>query len=789
MFFKKSKILTGLLLASFGVAANPWSDFYDVSVPSYMPGQTKEVTDVSSRKVVRQAMLLDGAELNRTFEQYPDRGRYIFIADTLLLDEVVSQNVQGKHIVILARSIQGEGLIGFSQLEDANTSVTIIADKIESGILITSHTGTVTRVEDQGENFKFTYRNLLGRESVSYDSESIESIIVQLNEDRDYIFNLAYDYGLSTYDSKPQLSIDILEWYANLLASSDALINEENAWNFDDTFRALKSLSLFYSSSQKDQNFVPVLDLNLYSNSYSQILDAMEAFQSEYDQFENHQNDIQARKDSARLMLDKLDNALSAQHAIIENQERQIASFQNSIENKIEGFKEQEGVVEVAKQNFRQGIIDYQRKFIAGIAIEVFSSLADLGSSVISAFTIGPAGIESAAQAIGDAAQDAQQAVTISKRLEQLSKDIKKIKDLSANLETILKLIKSNQLTAELNGLMRETEIDIPDLGSSSTGWELARIDIDTALGAAQELGVLGTREYKNELNKLMTWGASVSGLQVKAVIATYRLTELQLAKEAIEKDYDSVVQYINDLDTDEQALQEVEQYLFRAYSLFKRPLYGAMLNYNAAYKYHTFEDSTVTPRINASYLEYNQNLVSMDEQLTHAIEGFYENPPQSFSIDADINDQAILDQLKETGEFSFIINEQNHETFGNGIFNNKERVRLDSIGVEIFGPELADGRYEFQLTHTGEFRDFFKNQPYIFNTKESHRIYSYDKEGDEYKVITPGDISENFGKFIFKPTPFSTWTVKLFEHEKVDLSKVENIKLSFSGEWVTPEF
>ena len=286
-----------------------------------------------------------------------------------------------------------------------------------------------------------------------------------------------------------------------------------------------------------------------------------------------------------------------------------------------------------------------------------------------------------------------------------------------------------------------------------------------------------------------MTWGSSVSGLQVKAVIATYRLTELQLAKEAIEKDYDSVVQYINDLDTDEQALQEVEQYLFRAYNLFKRPLYGAMLNYNAAYKYHTFEDSTVTPRINASYLEYNQNLVSMDEQLTHAIEGFYENPPQSFSIDADINDQAILDQLKETGEFSFIINEQNHETFGKGIFNNKERVRLDSIGVEIFGPELADGRYEFQLTHTGEFRDFYKDQSYIFNTKESHRIYSYDKEGDEYKVITPGDISENFGKFIFKPTPFSTWTVKLFEHEKVDLSKVENIKLSFSGEWVTPEF
>ena len=150
MFFKKSKILTGLLLASFGVSANPWSDFYDVSVPSYMPGQTKEVTDVSSRKVVRQAMLLDSAELNKTFEQYPDRGRYIFIADTLLLDEVVSQNIQGKHIVILARSIQGEGLIGFSQLEDANTSVTIIADKIEAGILITSHTGTVTRVEDQG---------------------------------------------------------------------------------------------------------------------------------------------------------------------------------------------------------------------------------------------------------------------------------------------------------------------------------------------------------------------------------------------------------------------------------------------------------------------------------------------------------------------------------------------------------------------------------------------------------------------------------------------------------------
>ncbi|WP_038175528.1 hypothetical protein [Vibrio pacinii] len=789
MFFKKSKVFTGLLLASFGVSANPWSDYYDVSIPSYMPGQTEEVSDISTRKVVRQAMLLDAEDLNKTFKQYPERGRYIFIADTLLLDKVISENIQGKHIVILARIIEGDGLIGFSQREDTNTSVTIIADKIESGILITSASGSITRVEDKEENFKFTYRNLRGREIVTYDSESIEGMIVQLNEDKDYIFKRAYDYGASIYDSKPQLSIDILNWYADILSSSDFLINEENEWDFDDIFRSLKSLSLFYASSKKSQNFVPVLDLSLYFDNYSQILDAMAAFQSEYDQFENHQNDIQVRKNSARLMLDKLDHALSAQQGIIENQERQIASFQNSIESRIESFKEQEGVVKTAKQNFRQGIIDYQQKFIAGLTIEVFSSLAELGSSVISAFVIGPAALGGTAQAVGDAAQGAQQAVTIAKRLEQLSKDIKKIKDLSANLDSILKLIKNNQLTAELNELMRDLGVDMPDLGSSSTSWKLAKIDIDTVLGAAQDLGVLGTREYKSELYKLMTWGSSLSELQVKFIIATYRLTELQLAKEAIEKDYASVVQYIDGLDTDEQALKEVEQYLFRVYNLFKRPLYSALLNYNAAYKYHTFKDSTVTPRVNTSYLEYNKNLVSMDQQLTNAMEVFYENPPQSFVIDTNLGDKTSLNRLLETGEFSFVIDEKNHENFGGGIFNNKERVRLDSIGVELYGSELKDGKYEFQITHTGEFRDFYQSEPYMFNTKESHRIYSYFKQGDEYKIITPGDISEDFGKFIFKPTPFSTWTVKLFEYEKFDLSKVDSIKIFFSGEWITPKF
>ncbi|MBE3654575.1 hypothetical protein BOO91_19425 [Vibrio navarrensis] len=789
MFFKKSKILTGLMLASFGASASPWSNYYGVSVPSYFPSQTEQMVDISSRKVVRQAMLLNAADLNKAFKQYPNRGRYIFIADTLLLDEVVAENIQGKHIFILARVIKGDGLIGFSQLEDANTSVTIVADQIESGILITSSTGNITRVEDKDDSFKFTYINLLGKETVTYDSESIEGIVAQLNEDRDYIFNQAYDYGASIYDTQPKLSIDMLNWYANILASSDSLVNEESQWNFDDIFRSLKSLSLFYSSSQKAQNFVPVLDLNLYSNSYSQILDAMEAFQSEYDQFENHQNDIQARKESARLMLDKLDHALSAQQGIIENLERQITYFQNGIESRIKSFKEQEDIVETAKQNFRQGIIDYQRKFIAGIAIEVFSSLADLGSSVISAFAIGPAAIETTAKAVGDAAQGAQQAVSISKRLEQLSKDINKTKDLSNSLDKVLKLIKNNQLTAELHGLMNDLGVDIPDLGSSSTSWELARIDIDTTLGAAQELGVLGTREYKNELNKLMTWGSSASGLQVNLVVAMYRLTELQLAKEAIEKDYASVAQYIDDLDNDEQALKEVEQYLFRAYNLFKHPLYSALLNYNAAYKYHTFKESTVTPRVNSSYLEYNQNLVSMDQQLTNAIEGFYENPPQSFVIDMELDDQAALNRLRETGEFSFIIDEQNHKTFGGGIFNNKERVRLDSVGVELYGSELEDGKYEFQITHNGEFRDFYQNNPYIFNTKESHRIYSYFKNGEEYKVITAGEISEDFGRFIFKPTPFSTWTVKLFEYDKIDLSNVENIKIYFSGDWVTPEF
>ncbi|WP_391088007.1 hypothetical protein [Vibrio sp. NH-UV-68] len=178
-----------------------------------------------------------------------------------------------------------------------------------------------------------------------------------------------------------------------------------------------------------------------------------------------------------------------------------------------------------------------------------------------------------------------------------------------------------------------------------------------------------------------------------------------------------------------------------------------------------------------------------MDQQLTNAMEVFYENPPQSFVIDTNLGDKTSLNRLLETGEFSFVIDEKNHENFGGGIFNNKERVRLDSIGVELYGSELKDGKYEFQITHTGEFRDFYQSEPYMFNTKESHRIYSYFKQGDEYKIITPGDTSEDFGKFIFKPTPFSTWTVKLFEYEKFDLSKVDSIKIFFSGEWITPKF
>ncbi|NRD71790.1 hypothetical protein HQQ94_00675 [Shewanella sp. VB17] len=792
MSFKKNAIFIGMLLVHQGTLASPWTDHYQVAEPQYLPSHYQGVTDSTvAGQVVKQDMLLNASDLKETFSQYPSAKTYVFIADTLVIDESVIENIAGKNIFVLARVITGTSSLAFIQRDSHPiTTVTVVADEIEPAkILITSPSGHSTWVEDRSSGYQFKYMNILGNERVTYDESTIAGIIALLGNNKDYIFNNAYDLSASIFDSQSVLTLEMLDWYATLLGHSSTLINEENEENFGDIFRALKSLNLFYSSSQKAQNYVPVLNLDVYSNNYGQILDAMEAYQSEYDQFENHQIDIEARQASAALMLEKLDNALNAQEGIVNTQISKIERIQASLTRKLNAFELQEVAIIAARDKFRAGIISYQTRFGFSLVLDVFSALSELATSVISAFTIGPAALAGAAEAIGEAADSAQQGVNIAKKLTNIGDNITKINKLMGNITRLLELIKTNKITAELNQILQDSDLSIPSIESATLEWDLAKIDIDTTLGAAEKLEILGTREYKNELSKLITTGSSASSTQLTIILETYRLAELQLAKQAIEDDYMQVSQYIEELGSDEQALEKVERYLYRAYNFFKRPLYSAQLNYNAAYKYHTFHDSTVVPSANASYLEYNQNLVSMNEQLTQVVETFYGNPPQTFWTSTELTDETMLNRLKETGEFTFIIDEQNHNSFGAGIFNNKERVRLERIGVRLLGEELEGGRYEFQLTHTGEFRDFYQDQAYLFNTKESDRTYSYEKEGQEYTEITSGEVAEDFGAFYFKPTPFSTWTVKLFEHEKFDLTKVQSIELIFEGDWVTPPF
>jgi len=706
----------------------------------------------------------------------------VIIADTVEIPDDFTFSLEDQTMIIVARRIVGggSGTIFLDTMPNSNEAVTIFSPEVSANLNVIA-----LSQDDRPVNIYSVKGSDVGTgEGIffsggKYETKSVEGDITDFlevgTEGYQQLFSKVFDMAASSFDQNPELSIEILTWLESVISAAPRMLadNEPMA----NLYIQVGNLKQFYILNNKGDNYVPSLDQSVYETTFTAYLDAMEGYQNKYERFRDQSSNIRDRMLEAELMLDTIGDNSSVQGTFVIRSESRIREIEVSLENILRQYNEQERNTRAAKLEFDIGLERWERYQDYKLAFEIISTLSSIASSYGSAIT---GGNDYASGIITDVTEASEEVKNMAARIKGLSTITEKLTNSIKGLVDLTTAIKTNMKYDRLIGKFNSINYDIPTLRESNTAWDALLIDAVSYLRLAVTNEVRGAIPYRAEVEKLVAYGKSFNAARIALVQEQSRLVDLLITQSANENEADRINSLIVTIEEDQSGLEELEQRLYRSLNSIKRPIYIALKNYESAFNYWSLSESSVQPSLNGSYSDYKSDYATLKEELESAYSNFYPVPQ-------DFNDEAItLSDPEQLADFSEdgIIN----ITVGleSPAFYEYDRVRINTVQAIIEGDELPVGtEFQVKIESNGEYKDKWESDQFIFNSRPLLRDFEYrftgNGDGDIY-ILTSGTPSTSFISQYFQPTPFSTWTITLINKDEFDLSKVDSIRLEFSG-------
>ena len=684
--------------------------------------------------------------------------KLLIFCDTLQVSE--NTPMLTMHLRIFARRLTGSGTVRMAGV----SSVAFYADVTDSGTFVTFETppsafyGGV-RLDDTftdcGVSLRVVDRSIQVTRLLNYG---------QLREmpDTRQCLEQTYIYASLLYEENPALSAPLLRRIQRTTAS----------WAGDIQNLYLQSSALLSTAELKagPAAYVPWLAKEIYTKETTAFLAAAQKFEENYDAFRTAQTSLQDRAKYAGMMLrnyqdmtDVSTKLVAQARANFDDAEESVTSFRSRI-------KEQDQLVDTAKNDFKHGVIRYQREETLKFGLELTGAIISLGFAAGSiAFGMpDPKAIDSlvAAAKAGKAAADSAQA------LEKLAKTGASLK---AACEALQKLV----TTADrLRGIanMETPALDMSSIGAGETGdaeWEIFRDKVIEMMAPAIEEGIGGAVEYKLALLGLTSYGKSLNRAQAELIRTGQELSRLLLQEAMNTRQARRMAEYIEDMTKAKEPNEEMMRWLLERYGTVKRWLLLALQNYNDAFRYWALEEPAAKPGFNHSVAEIQEALGNIIRTESGVLQKFRPVPQSFHNYPVIVKDAQALEAFKKTRRLAIDI------PLDNGTFAKNERVRLREMKVWLEGVASVDPVRLF-ISSSGTYADRYKGKNFAFATSwPVEWSFRYMAAGREIQMSAAFD--EQFRAFYFEPTPFTTWTVSASD-PNLDLSGLSRIVLEFSG-------
>lgn len=799
---------TTTLQLNHSVPGTEWFKFYeDLEIKGNVPDASCAILNPNNS--IFRGMYQNLADIKATIENAAIAPILITVyADVLFVPKNMVWVLKAEGLIIYARQIEIEGNSSIILDYQQNTTAKLVLFGSEMTGALTVK--AVFNTSSQPQLFEITARNIapgliiaaVNKEASLKTLDLKQGFALQLSADMALYLNNSFIFGSLLYDQNPKLAVAIFLWVKGWAAQNDEL---QELFYRSTSLATLLNAEL--NAKVNGARFVPYLTSDIYKNLSNVFAASAAKYESDYKILSLQKVLTQENIEMAKTMALNSQKEIEYVNALLAQANENYNNAETAAKNALANFNKQQLAVDMVAVDFELvGIPEYKRKVIIQGIFDLVSAIVTFGGA-IALMAVGdeaaaPAAAKGAVNAVDAVAGAASSGAKVAKLAEDLAKTMKELKKLVEVLKQVYDLAKAVKAVADnissaksKIGIIQEMQdtTNGADL-SAADGWTVFQIKANNIMEDPIELEIGYAKEYKEAMDILVVYGQSLAAAQLAVIKASQDVASLYFQLHYTQEKQANLQKLVDRLQVGEKTTLALMQQFYQKYLNSKSLLFSALKSYQDSFFYWALADSKIQPKIIDSVDDLNsgiQDIVKIAMDNASALERFNPPPQKMENMTFEITDEAILKNLRETGESSWILPLSDQEFMG------LERVRLDDIRVWLEGAEFKNKEQSvfMTITNTGNYLDRYKNLGYQFNSKGLTRVFKYEvsnsntnakwafKNGTFGIVKIDGKVDDEVKYAYFRPTPFSEWKISVkSNNDGVDFSKVTQITMYFEG-------
>ena len=385
--------------------------------------------------------------------------------------------------------------------------------------------------------------------------------------------------------------------------------------------------------------------------------------------------------------------------------------------------------------------------------------------------------------------------------LEKAGEGAKKIFDSAKNIakisataeamhESSLEILNNSQDT--VNASFSNFNVQgIEVVTGGSQDWDNLDLEITNTFADISALrDIEGGAEYQLILKKMVVAGKTLCMAKLAMAKAASDLATAKLIRDSKQRSVVIIESRLKDINAKVALDDSITQLIFNRVLDAKRAVYMAMESYRRAFQYFTLANASslpTLPKLTDSYSDFSNTVAQISSKKLQVSElAEYGSLPQTIKeIRYELNSTEEIKSLRDNAIVTFALGAND------GNFNGLGRIRFNSVRIFVEGldPQLQ-AKIKVDIATSGEYVD--KDPRSVVQVKRfvsMQTLKSFIYENKTRKTVVAADVAARYQNDFFKPTPFTTWTIRVGRQdgEHLDLSGVTSLRLAFAGE-ATPQ-
>ncbi|GKZ23506.1 hypothetical protein AbraIFM66951_008542 [Aspergillus brasiliensis] len=561
-----------------------------------------------------------------------------------------------------------------------------------------------------------------------------------------------------------------------------------------------------------DTSSAPALTISQYRQTVEDAIDALEAFQAQYERFQDQKASVEDHKAAWTTMLQQAIN----QQALRE-QARDLASdkyddacaTRDSCHDLVTTGRHE---LDAARQAFEEGLLAWEEKAVFSGVYGLLTGILTFGEKLYSI---------SAASALDDVLKAIDGANDIINQVKQAEKN-------TAALDRHISADTLQQLTECMGPLetlyfsmvtvaaaVKKFEIDpnvaipaVDDISGTSQGdadakliitlaaWDTWNLNSVAQLDFAVAHAIPGAATYRLAIQKYSINGKALAQADAQATKAGQEYVLAEMAVVTSEQDIQELQELIDKYTGEAELYATAEAKFYDSFLFMQTSVALQMRNMAWAYKYWALEDSPLILDSQKTTAQFRSDVYLIDDAM-NTVNSKYDRFLQLLTQTVSSNDlpsnfgPLIVSGLQsETHSASFTLTpstDPDSDPSFASIFTGGSHFRAAGLIAYLRGarprPEnLQNGVYRvnLNLSTSGLYADIQDGKIFHFTRgPQSARVsYDIDTNGEIGDVHIDGSFGDEVHAY---PTVFTQWTIQLLEGDKLDLSQLTAVDLAWS--------